>query len=682
MTLPCSKRRLGRLGAGLAAGAVATAGLAFVAAPAAHAAGEVVVTPVDVNTDATRAAGHNDFLSDGVRVWTEGNTDVGSDPRTPDPNDTWNTDKAAGYFDVHQLLADVGEPTLDWSGTSPEPGLQLTTDFDGDGDVDGILVGEPVYGGNWWVSSIQDQSVFDAPNTPPTEGGGGGAYNGTLDQWRTAYPSAEVVQSGWSLGSGIHGDGVIYGISVGDIDYLFSNDQAETTEVLHPGDVDQSETRATGHNDFRVTSGVRVWTEGNTNVGPNPTTPNPDDTWNTDKAAGYFAVGEPIDEVGEPSMKWRARGSSNTLKPGMQLVVDIDGNGSPDGILVGEPSYPNGNNLYKEPFGITNWWLSNGSTAAFKALAPTEGGGYGSDWNGSLAEWRDALAPEATVLAAGWSLGSGVKGDGVIDSITVGLTTYTFKGDPVTEDVVLTPVDVNTDATRAAGHNDFLSDGVHVWTEGNTDVGSDPRTPDPNDTWNTDKAAGYFDVHQLLADVGEPTLDWSGTSPEPGLQLTTDFDGDGDVDGILVGEPVYGGNWWVSSIQDQSVFDAPNTPPTEGGGGGGTYNGTLDQWRAAYPSAEVVQSGWSLGSGIHGDGVIYGISVGDIDYLFSNDQAETTEVLHPGDVDQSETRATGHNDFRVTSGVRVWTEGNTYPLTRRPATSRSASRSTRSASPA
>ncbi len=142
-------------------------------------------------------------------------------------------------------------------------------------------------------------------------------------------------------------------------------------------------------------------------------------------------------------MKWRARGSSNTLKPGMQLVVDIDGNGSPDGILVGEPSYPNGNNLYKEPFGITNWWLSNGSTAAFKALAPTEGGGYGSDWNGSLAEWRDALAPEATVLAAGWSLGSGVKGDGVIESITVGLTTYTFTAKnraPVAADALITSV--------------------------------------------------------------------------------------------------------------------------------------------------------------------------------------------------------------------------------------------------
>ena len=439
--------RLGRVGAGLTAGAIATAGLVIGYAPAAHAA-QIVLTPVDVNTDATRATGHNDFLEDGVHVWTEGNT---------------STDKAAGYFDLHRPLADVGEPTMNWDGTSPAPGLQLTTDFDGDGDVDGILVGETVYGGNWWVGSVQDQSVFDAPNTPPAEPGGGSVtLNGSLAQWRAAYPNAQVVQSGWSLGSGVLGDGVIYGITIDDDEYLFSNDQVQTTEVLHSSDVDQSETRATGHNEFRITSGVRVWTEGNSNVGPNPTTPDPDDMWNTDKAAGYFEVDESVDSIGEPSMDWRTNGV-NTVKPGLQLVVDIDGNGFPDGILVGERSYANGAPLYRENFGLTNWWLTNGSSPAFKALAPTDcspsGCGYGSNYNGTLAEWRDALAPEATVLAAGWSLGSGVKGDGVIKSITVGLTKYTFSGKNQA------PVANNATASAVAGGmvsvdlNTYASDG-------------------------------------------------------------------------------------------------------------------------------------------------------------------------------------------------------------------------------
>ncbi|PWN01096.1 hypothetical protein DJ010_19785 [Nocardioides silvaticus] len=426
-----SAPKIGRVSAGLAAGAVTAAGLVIAGAPAAH-ADQVVLTPVDVNTDATRATGHNDFQTDGVRVWTESNT---------------STDKAAAYFDVHLALAEVGTPSLEWAGTGPEPGLQLTTDFDGDGDVDGILVGETVYGGNWWVGSVQDAAVFAEPNTPPTTGGGGGPLNGTLTEWQTAYPDAEVVQAGWSLGSGVKGDGTVYGLTVGGTEYLFSDEQADETKVLRPGDVNTQESGSTGHNDFRLTSGVRVWTEGNTS---------------SDKAAGAFLVGQPFAEVGEPSMSWRANGSENTLRPGLQLFIDINGDGAFDGRLVGERSYANGDALYRENFGLTNWWLTNGSSADFKALAPSTSGGYGSAFNGTLAEWRAALPAEATVVAAGWSLGSGVKGDGVIESITVGLTTYTFTAAeapntaPVAEDLTASTVaggsvSVPLEATDADG---------------------------------------------------------------------------------------------------------------------------------------------------------------------------------------------------------------------------------------
>ncbi|WP_141014524.1 Ig-like domain-containing protein [Nocardioides sambongensis] len=355
------------------------------------------MTPVDVTTSATRATGHNDFRADGVRVWTEGST---------------STDKAAGYFDVHLPLAAVGEPAMEWSSSqSAQPGLQLATDFDGDGDIDGVLVGEAVYGGNWWVGSIDDQAVFAAPNTPPTTGGGGSQFNGTLDEWRAAYPDAQVLQAGWSLGSGVKGDGVIYSLTVGATDYLFSRSEGRTT-TLYPNEVVHTDTRATGHNDFRQTSGVRVWTEGSTS---------------TDKATGYFTVGEDLARVGEPSMQWRANGTDNRLMPGLQLVIDVDGDGEPDGLLVGERTYADGTRLYQENFGLTNWWLTGSSTDAVKAMAPSDKGGYGSAFNGTLAEWRAAL-PGATVISAGWSLGSGVKGDGVIEAITVGSTTYTFTG--------------------------------------------------------------------------------------------------------------------------------------------------------------------------------------------------------------------------------------------------------------
>ncbi len=86
----------------------------------------------------------------------------------------------------------------------------------------------------------------------------------------------------------------------------------------------------------------------------------------------------------------------------------------PDGILVGEPTY----------YG-TDWWLSNNAEQFVKDDAPNTGGGSGSTWYGTLDEWAGAF-PDATVDAFGFSLGSGVQGDWVIESMTYDATTYTF----------------------------------------------------------------------------------------------------------------------------------------------------------------------------------------------------------------------------------------------------------------
>ena len=92
-----------------------------------------------------------------------------------------------------------------------------------------------------------------------------------------------------------------------------------------------------------------------------------------------------------------------------------NGNGNDYNILVGEPVYG------------ANWWLTNGSSADAKAADPSgaNDGGNGSAYFGTLADWKAAL-PQARVYAGGFSLGSGVKGDGVIDSITYDGTTYRF----------------------------------------------------------------------------------------------------------------------------------------------------------------------------------------------------------------------------------------------------------------
>jgi hypothetical protein len=176
------------------------------------------------------------------------------------------------------------------------------------------------------------------------------------------------------------------------------------TVFITPSQLNTSETRATGHNDF-VPDGVRVWTEGTTS---------------TDKAAGYFAVDQDLATAGEPSMDSVRNNMTTTLKPGMQLVTDFDGNGTADGILVGEPTYANGDILYGD-----NWWLSNGSKQFVKDGAPSHGGGFGSDNNGTLDQWRSAFS-DANILAFGWSLGSGVLGDDTIRSMTLGANTYKF----------------------------------------------------------------------------------------------------------------------------------------------------------------------------------------------------------------------------------------------------------------
>jgi hypothetical protein len=182
--------------------------------------------------------------------------------------------------------------------------------------------------------------------------------------------------------------------------------QAAGAGVIHvPSDFDglQSDTRATGHYEV-VGTGLRVYTQGATS---------------TDKVAEYVDTNVPLAGVGEPALEYSNTGGG---VPGFQLVVDFDGNGTPDGILVGEPgTYGN------------DWWVSNGSADFVKAGAPSHTGGSGSDNHGTLDQWRAAFS-HARVLAFGFSLGSGVKGDGVINAIDFNDTRYTFVADVTSKD--------------------------------------------------------------------------------------------------------------------------------------------------------------------------------------------------------------------------------------------------------
>jgi hypothetical protein len=199
-------RTFGRIGSVLAG--VAISALAF--SGSAQAAAKSISVPGDFDPghSDTRATGHYEVVGTGLHIWTAGAT---------------STDKVAEYVATSTPLAGVGEPSLDYTNTSGGgvPGFQLVVDFDSNGTDDGILIGEPgVYGNDWWLNNGAAQFVKDA--APSHEGGSGSANHGTLDQWRAAFPNATVTAFGFSLGSGVKGDGVLNAINFAGDRYTFS----------------------------------------------------------------------------------------------------------------------------------------------------------------------------------------------------------------------------------------------------------------------------------------------------------------------------------------------------------------------------------------------------------------------------------------------------------------------------
>lgn len=193
----------------LSATMLATVGMASLAS-AATPATTVTVHPADLiaGLSDTRAAGHVTFLNDGIRVKTDEATSAG---------------KAAEYFALTGHIPTSA--TLDWIGTDTQPGAQIVFDADGtsgNGNDWNILVGEKVYGDNWWLTNGSSAVAKAADPSGDNNGGNGSAYFGTLADWNNALPEARVYAGGFSLGSGAKGDGVIPEMTFGDTTYHFA----------------------------------------------------------------------------------------------------------------------------------------------------------------------------------------------------------------------------------------------------------------------------------------------------------------------------------------------------------------------------------------------------------------------------------------------------------------------------
>lgn len=190
----------------------------------------------------------------------------------------------------------------------------------------------------------------------------------------------------------------------------------------------------------------------------------------------------------------------------------------------------------------------------------------------------------------------------IASAVALGFIGLSTSAHAVTAGTIRVPIDFASSDTRATGHYAVEGTGLHIWTEGST---------------STDKVAEYVATTTALASVGEPSLDYTNTTAAgiPGFQLVVDFDGNGSPDGILIGEPgVYGNDWWLNNAAQPFVKLGA---PLHGGGYGSDNHGTLAQWRAAFPTAMVRAFGFSLGSGVKGDGVLNAINFADVRYTFA-----------------------------------------------------------------
>ena len=176
-------------------------------------------TAIGLNFSETRTKGHNEFVEDGLRVWTDSND---------------GESKAVGYILVDMLLAEIGKPELTFlkKGNEQLPGLQLLVYDTLDGSYKYLAreSDHPEHGDNWWSRD--------------TFGGLPGKENtyrnffGSLDDLYNYNPGMIVLAIGYSLGSGAKGDVVLESMTFGDTKYFFSANRFFDVAISYKNDMD------------------------------------------------------------------------------------------------------------------------------------------------------------------------------------------------------------------------------------------------------------------------------------------------------------------------------------------------------------------------------------------------------------------------------------------------------------
>lgn len=144
-----------------------------------------------------------------------------------------------------------------------------------------------------------------------------------------------------------------------------------------------------------------------------------ENTANPGKASAYYDIagGVLLETQTAQSNYQIAQSSPTDARASYQLVVDLDGDGDKDGILVSESKF----------YGL-NWWLASKDNVFLDntdySKTPRVPAGGSTD-NGTLDQWAAAY-PNAVITSFGFSFGTYTVGQNTISSISFGCNTFGF----------------------------------------------------------------------------------------------------------------------------------------------------------------------------------------------------------------------------------------------------------------
>ncbi|MFZ2494315.1 MAG: hypothetical protein WAW60_00890 [Candidatus Saccharimonadales bacterium] len=198
-----------------------------------------------------------------------------------------------------------------------------------------------------------------------------------------------------------------------------------------------------------------------------------------------------------------------------------------------------------------NWWLdSSDASAAMIAGAPHNGGGYGSPYYGTLAEWAAAF-PDLQVVSLVALYTSPTAASSTVTSVKIGCKEYTFGYDAPVRVPVKQCEEYSSNLSTNLNHNGWTlkSDAVQYVDGGiKFNVSGDWQSQ-----WISRDITGM-----TLADIGTGVDFTTSNVQYFGLHVVT-------TDGRVLTfekEPTYGGNWWsesefgVNSGMGYATFDS------------------------------------------------------------------------------------------------------------------------------